>query len=285
MESEWQKFQQRIGLPDPHETGRPWVSAHRGYSGAVPENTLAAVDAARAVGVDFIEFDVTRTSDGVPIIIHDDTLERTTDGTGTVEQQTLSELADIDAGSWLGPGFAGARIPTLESMLAGFAEHGGRMLFEFKGLWEPDGVKAVCERIRSAGLDDRVLVQSFNVRTVRNLLSVAPDLPRGLLRSAPRQSDLELLPELEVAAYNPSVQGLLHRPDEMRAIVDTGVGSFVWFVDEQDQWRRLLDFGVSSIITDHPARLQGYLDAVLGEAGHPAPPRSVPYRLPANLPN
>lgn len=285
MTSAWQQFLETTGLDDPHETGRPWVSAHRGYSGAAPENTLAAIDSARAVGVDFIEFDVTRSADGVPIVIHDDTLDRTSDGTGTVEGKTAAELADVDTGSWLGPGFAGSRIPTLAELLASFTRHGGRMLFEFKGLWEPAGANTVCDMIRDAGLASSVLVQSFSAKTVRNLRDVAPDLPRGLLRSAPRKSDLELLPELDAAVYNPSVQGLLHRPDVMRQALATGVGTFVWFVDEQSQWRQLLDFGVSSIITDHPARLQGYLDAVLGEADHPEPPRSVPYHLPAKLPN
>lgn len=284
MASEWQKFLESTGLDDPHLTGRPWVSAHRGYSGAVPENTLAAVDSARAIGADFIEFDVTRSSDGVPVIIHDDMLDRTTDSTGSVESTTYAELAGVDAGSWMGPGYAGCRIPTLEAMLDGFQQRGGRILFEFKGTWDAAGAAAICEMIRSAGLSEQVLVQSFSPTTVRNLLHVAPDMPRGLLRSTPREADIDLLPELRAAAYNPCALGVMARPETMRRILGLGVGTFVWFVDLASQWKWLMDFGVSSIITDQPARLQGYLDAVFGEARHPNPPKSTAYHVPSDVP-
>ena len=96
---------------------RPWVVAHRGYSGLYPENTASAFEAAIGAGADMIELDVCLTKDRIPVVIHDQTLERTTDGHGLVSEFTLSELKKLDAGSWFSPKFKGESIPTLEEIL------------------------------------------------------------------------------------------------------------------------------------------------------------------------
>ena len=96
---------------------RPWVVAHRGYSGRYPENTASAFEAAIGAGADMIELDVCMTKDRVPIVIHDKTLERTTDGHGLVSELKLSKLKKLDAGSWFSPEFEGESIPTLEEIL------------------------------------------------------------------------------------------------------------------------------------------------------------------------
>ena len=96
---------------------RPWVVAHRGYSARYPENTASAFDAAISAGADMIELDVCITKDRVPVVIHDQTLERTTDGAGMVSEFNLSELKKLDAGSWFSPEFKGESIPTLEEIL------------------------------------------------------------------------------------------------------------------------------------------------------------------------
>ena len=96
---------------------RPWVVAHRGYSAQYPENTVSAFEAAIDAGADMIELDVCLTKDRVPVVIHDKTLERTTDGNGLVSELTLSKLKKLDAGSWFSPEFKGLTIPTLEEIL------------------------------------------------------------------------------------------------------------------------------------------------------------------------
>ena len=96
---------------------RTRVIAHRGFSGAAPENTIASVRAAINVGADMAEIDVTLTSDGYIVVIHDETLDRTTDGSGEVFQFTLAELQELDAGSWFDRSFAGEPIPTLDQVL------------------------------------------------------------------------------------------------------------------------------------------------------------------------
>ena len=127
----------------PLVTDRPWIIAHRGYSGAAPENTLAAVDAARLVGADWIEVDLHVSADGTPIVIHDQSVDRTTDGSGQVARLDDDALSRLDAGSWAGPGFAGQRLPKLDTLLADVSTRGGRLLLELKGEWSPGAVASV----------------------------------------------------------------------------------------------------------------------------------------------
>ena len=110
----------------------PYAIAHRGGSVSAPENTLATYDVTLSSGVEWVEFDVWNSLDGIPVCHHDPTLDRTTDGTGFVYEKTLAELKQLDAGSWYGPEFIGERIPTLEEALNLVLSHGGRVLLDIK---------------------------------------------------------------------------------------------------------------------------------------------------------
>src|SRR4051794_8309365 len=100
------------------ERGYPLISAHRGFSAAAPENTLAALRAALAAGADVAEIDVQLSRDGVLVLMHDRTLERTTDGAGPLCERTVAELKRLDAGSWFAPAYRGEEVPTLAEVLA-----------------------------------------------------------------------------------------------------------------------------------------------------------------------
>lgn len=152
----------------PGRGGKPWAIAHRGYSGAVPENTMAAIDAARALEADFIEIDVHLSADGTPLVLHDPTLNRTTDASGAVANLSDEQISLADAGSWLGPGFAGQRIPHLDAVLYSMSFRGGWLLLELKGDWEAGGVAAVVDLITQHGMADRVVLQSFSQHTLHN---------------------------------------------------------------------------------------------------------------------
>ncbi|WP_101652224.1 glycerophosphodiester phosphodiesterase [Brevibacterium ihuae] len=251
---------QRIRIV-PGRDARPWVIAHRGYSGAAPENTLAAVDAARAIGSDLIEVDLGISGDGTPMVLHDSTLNRTTSASGTIAQMSDERISLADAGSWLGPGFAGQRVPRLRNVLADLAEHGGTLLLELKDDWSPGAVSQVAEDIIETGTADRIILQSFSVTTLEALRDLIPMVPRCLLRLVPRDGDVELAHALEVIAYNPSQRGFFGRRQLAEEFMELGFGMFVWTVDEPAVWERLLGSGVSGIITNHPGRLQGYLAA------------------------
>ena len=134
------------------------IVCHRGANRIAPENTLPALECALAAGFDYIEVDLHVTADGEIVVIHDPTLDRTTNGTGPVTSKTLAELRALSAGAWFDPFFAGTRIPTLEEALALIRKHDARAYLEFKSA-PPE---PVLDRVKSAGLLDRVFFWSFN---------------------------------------------------------------------------------------------------------------------------
>jgi glycerophosphoryl diester phosphodiesterase len=239
----------------PLVTDRPWIIAHRGYSAAAPENTLAAVDAARMIGADWIEVDLHVSADGTPIVIHDQSVDRTTDGSGQVARLDDDALSRLDAGSWAGPGFAGQRLPKLDTLLTDVSTKGGRLLLELKGEWSPGAVASVAGSIIDAGMADRTLVQSFAPGPL------APMVERCLLRTVPREEDMAVVEELQAIAYNPSVRGFFLRRAVVDQFLDSGCGVFVWTVDDSASWEKLLGAGVQGIITNRPATLQGFITA------------------------
>ena len=145
---------------------RPWIVAHRGYRGLYPENTLAAFEGAITAGADMIELDVCLTRDRVPVVIHDKTLYRTTDGKGLVSEHSLSELKELDAGSWFSAEFKGEAIPTLEELLQLVR---GKILVNieikqdsFESPAPPDAIEVqICELVERLGMVDSVLISSF----------------------------------------------------------------------------------------------------------------------------
>ncbi|MFD8545053.1 glycerophosphodiester phosphodiesterase [Streptomyces sp. NPDC059649] len=172
------------------------VIAHRGASRYAPENTLAAVDAAHRRGLIWVENDVQRTKDGRLVVIHDTTLKRTTDAAKVfpgrapwrVGDFTAAEIARLDAGSWFGKRFAGERVPTLASYLRRLDRNGQRLLLEIKSPRDYPGIEAqVVRELRSHGWLDRdhvrsrLVVQSFNVATVKTVHQLVPQVRTGIL--------------------------------------------------------------------------------------------------------
>jgi glycerophosphoryl diester phosphodiesterase len=154
--------------------------AHRGYSAVAPENTMPALAAAVLGGATHIEFDVRTTADGVPVVIHDRTVDRTTGGTGHIWELTVDQVRDLDAGAWFSPAYAGARVPLLSEVLdlPGLPQ----LLLEIKPPATLDEVKTIIGMVAERGLLERTIVQSFDPEVVRLVREAAPDVRRGLLR-------------------------------------------------------------------------------------------------------
>lgn len=149
-----------------------YVAAHRGWSAKYPENTMAAYKAAAELGVDQIETDIRITADGELVLIHDATVDRTTNGTGLVREKTLAELRELDAGSWKGEEFAGMKIPTLKEFMDFIATLPGMTIdFELKE-YPVEGRDAisyeVCDRVMAMideyGFTDRCVINTFNAK-------------------------------------------------------------------------------------------------------------------------
>ena len=151
--------------------------AHRGASLLAPENTIAAFEEALRLGCRAIEFDVRVTSDGVLVVVHDDTVDRTTNGHGSVRNLTQLDLMRLDAGSWLHPRYAGTRIPTLEEALRCILPHATPVL-ELKAAVDPEQLISMLQR---HGAIDESLVISFSPEHLIPLRKKSRDLPLGLL--------------------------------------------------------------------------------------------------------
>ena len=240
----------------------PQVVAHRGNSSVAPQNTLAALEAAWRAGADSIEIDLRLSADGVAVVIHDATVDATTNGSGAVDDLDLAELRRLDAGSWFSPACAGQRVPTFAEVTAFLvARRGIDLLLELKGDWSEEAARGVVELIGEAGLEHRVLVQSFSPATVAVFAAVAPWLRRGLLVVEAGDHLLDLCAELAVTACNPYGELLRTRPELVAELHEAGLQVMVWTANEPEQWAALTDAGVDAIITDHPHALRGWLSA------------------------
>ncbi|MGW9452483.1 glycerophosphodiester phosphodiesterase [Streptomyces sp. NPDC055632] len=234
------------------------VIGHRGASSAAPENTLMSDEVARRGGAEWIENDVQPSKDGVPYVLHDPEVDRTTDGAGLIRSLTAAEVDALDAGSWFGPAYAGARVPTLAAQLDDLRKRGGNMLLEIKGRHSRAEVARIVEEVRDHGMTDRVVVQSFDVDALKHTRELAPELPLGLLRAKLDPDPVAVARELGLSAYNPLATELLARPDVVKDLHAAGVAVMVWTVDDAAHWSALEPLGTDGVITNRPAELSGW---------------------------
>jgi glycerophosphoryl diester phosphodiesterase len=234
------------------------IWAHRGNSSAAPENTAASDEAARRAGAEWIENDVRMTKDGVPVVMHDETVDRTTDGTGPIQSLTAVQVSQLDAGSWFAPAFKGQRVPTLAAQLDGLKTRGGNLLLEIKGRHTRSSVVRIVQEIQVHRMSGRVFVQSFEPQHLRWVHELAPELPLGLLRFALDPDPVAIAKDLELTAYNPSDAALQTRPGIIRELHAAGVAINIWTVDAANRWDALERAGVDGIITNCPAELAGW---------------------------
>lgn len=251
---------------------RPLVFAHRGGAGLAPENTLPAFDRGLSFGADGLEFDVRLSKDGVPVIIHDPTVDRTTDGTGAVDELTAAELAGLDAGYHFSPdagfpwrGRAGG-VPALADLVARYSSV--PLIIELKTA-EPALARAVIDMVRAAGLTDHVTIGSFLPGALDAVRSYAPEFRTGadvdeikggvtatLVGTGPVPFHAFQVPEIFAGQR-------IVTPEFVANAHQAGVGVIVWTINEPDDIRRLLDWGVDGLITDRPDVAVAAVDAIM----------------------
>jgi len=228
--------------------------AHRGASAECPENTLVAFRRAMELGASMIECDLQLTADGHVVVFHDWTLERTTDGTGTVRDQPLSMLRSLDAGSWKDPRYAGERVPTLEEALDATAGRVGLNL-ELKSR-RTEGLLALSALriVEQHAALDRVIFSSFDPRLLERLRDASAGARIAVLWAhAPFDDALRIAVELGAEALHPPDRGTdaaLVREARAR-----GLSTNVWTVNSLDRMLELVGLGVAGVISDHPGRL------------------------------
>ncbi|ROQ69778.1 glycerophosphoryl diester phosphodiesterase [Streptomyces sp. 840.1] len=247
----------------------PLVIAHRGASAYAPENTLASVDKAHALGFEWVENDVQLTKDGVLVVIHDTSLKRTTDAETVfpgrapwaVKDFTAAEIARLDAGSWFGARYAGTRVPTLRQYLERIEHNQQSLLMEIKSPETYPGIeRATLQVLAQEGwLDgghvrDRLVIQSFGADSVRRVHEQRPDVITGLLGtpavaelpSYARFTDRINPDHASVSAQYVAAVHALKGPHHKKLQVDT------WTVNDAADALRVTGYGVDGIITNAP---------------------------------
>ena len=252
-----------------NDAGRPLVIAHRGGAGLWPENTLHAFERAAAMGVDVIETDVRATADGELVVIHDETVERTTDGAGPVASMTLAEVKRLDAAYRFstdgGRSFPlrgrGVVVPTLREVFAALP----LMRFNIEPKQAAPSLAApLCRIIREHGMTAKVMVGAFNGTALAEFRRECPEVAT----SAATGEVLSFLAMHEAglaASYSPVMQalqvpersGALHvlTPDFVEAAHGRNLRVHAWTVNAEADMRRLIEMGVDGIMTDYPDRL------------------------------
>lgn len=235
------------------ELTRLHIIAHRGASAYAPENTFAAFEKAVELGADFIELDVQLTKDGRLAVIHDDKVDRTTNGTGFVREYTMNELEKLDAGSWFSPEFQGEKIPSLEAVLGKYHNKTG-LLIEIKSSKTQPGIeKAAGQLISRFGHSMNAIVQSFDAGAMRALHHMYPSIPTAVL-IRPRFGMLpraRLRQIAEFARYV-SLKATMVSPFLIKSIHSCDLKALAWTVNGEKTGRRLKSWKIDGIITDYP---------------------------------
>jgi len=230
------------------------IVAHRGFSAKYPENTLLAFRKAIDLGVDFIEIDVHETKDGELVVIHDHTLERTTDGKGYVKEKTFREIREFDAGKWKGK-FEGVKIPSLDEVLA-LVTGKIKLMIEIKEA-RPE---KIIELLRKHGMEESVVMGSFNLEYVTKVRKTAPVISTALISGEfPESPDVLVsngIPLLDVEYHQ--ING-----DRVKQFVSRGISLTAWTVDDEKDMKELVNTGISFITTNRPDVLKKVLDASL----------------------
>ena len=243
---------------------RPRVIAHRGFSGNAPENTLVAIEQAIELGADMVEVDIGLTSDGHVVLLHDETLDRTTDGSGLLSDASLETVRRLDAGSWFDAKYEGEPVPTLGEALDLVR---GRILINLEIKSEAVGEQAeggiadkVLHAVRERRMLNQIVISSFEPRaleharqleaTVRTASLYNRDLHSG-------QGPLEVMDAVDANGFN------LSRREVTAEIVEqchgTGRPVAVYTVNKERVMRRMIDLGVDALFTDYPDRMLALL--------------------------
>jgi glycerophosphoryl diester phosphodiesterase len=231
--------------------GRTLVFGHRGARAYAPMNTLPSFELAAKQGAHGVELDVHLSRDGYPIVLHDFTVDATTDGRGKAREMPLAQLKALDAGRKFGDEFTSVRIPTLDEVFEAI----GKKLYvnvEIKSeSLDTDGIeKVVADRINRYRMNERVIVSSFNPHTLQRFRAIMPNVPIGYLYSADYSFDSHLMNDLPHEARHP--EDALVNPSFMAWAKRSGYRVNTWTVNDPARARELRDMGVDAIITDKP---------------------------------
>lgn len=228
---------------------KTYILGHRGASGEAPENTKAAFDKALQQGADGVELDVQMTKDGHAVVIHDEKVNRTTDGSGYIKNKSLEEIRSLDSGSYYHSSYKGEKILSLEESLK-ILEKAKLINIELKG-----GGKGLEEEviklIRKMGFERQVLLSSFNHYSMKKISELAPELKTGVLHVAGLYEPWEYAKNIGASTLNTYYKAA--RKEMVKRIQRENMQVVVYTVNKEKDIRKMLNLGVDVLITDYPA--------------------------------
>lgn len=234
----------------------PRVIAHRGASGDAPENTLSACQLAVDQGARWIEVDIALAADGVPVVFHDENLERCSSGHGRLIQHTAGQLQKLDCGSWYSDDFAGESMLLLQQLLRFAARHHVGLNLEIKPVFgrEQNTVWAIATLLRQFPVSFPIVFSSFNPLALEYCHQFMPEYSRAWLTEALPDNWLHLLERYRCSGIHYCAD--FHNSQQITDIREAGYRVLAYTVNEPEQAAWLLSSGVNAIFTDYPGKMQ-----------------------------
>lgn len=239
------------------------IIAHRGASAIAPENTLVALNKAIMMGVDAVEIDVHSNYENEWIVMHDERIDRTTNGTGYVYKRSLKDIKQFDAGSWKGAAFKGEKIPSLREVIE-LVKDRCELFIEIKTVFKPSALIAFSEMLDHYDIKSTTVIQSFNTKVLKGLHDIDNELRLQKLAlgefqtlplyydTCPRWGELGAIDFIEGVNVNYEFanQGFINRMQAKGLVVNA------WTVNDREHMNHLLALKIDGIITDHPDKLK-----------------------------
>lgn len=246
--------QELMGAPrSPGEAA--FIAGHRGGSTTAPENTLPAIRSALLSGFDYVEVDLALTVDGQAVLMHDASVDRTTNGSGRLSELTFDEVRALDAGSWFSAAYTGTQVPTAAEFLDVLADMDGRAILDLKGTWTADAAGALVEELSARGLERSVAVASFDARTLAYIESHSAVISRlAILRRLPVDV-AEAARAIGARGVVVDRRALSARPEVVDELHAAGLRVIVYTLNTDRQWDAMTELGVDGIVTDDPGLL------------------------------
>lgn len=230
------------------------IIAHRGFSSIAPENTLAAFEQAIARGAHSIEFDIQLSADSIPVIFHDATLDRITAVSGKVRDKNLPQLQSLDAGKWFRDEFSGQKIPTLTAALPILKQVDKFLYFDVKPHceWSNSEVADFVNTLHSAGITEKCVITSFNDGFLEQVRQIADDLSLGHIVANLEAYQAQLAKAVVKGdrLISTLYSVLLANPALIAQSRSQGVDIVAWTVDDPEDLQKLLDLGITRIVTN-----------------------------------
>ena len=257
----------RLKQPAPRSC---WLVGHRGAMAYAPENTMASFLCAQKMGAEFLECDIHLTREKTCVLMHDETVSRTTNGTGYLQDLTLDAVRALDAGSWFSPDFQGEKVPTLEELLQWAKNQTSLTGFQLGLAIELKNGQAraselpdlAVDQVSRAGMESRVVVVSYDQDMLKRVKALNQRIATGILYKLPLEHPFKLAKELDADALFPR-RHLLTK-ELIAQAHNRGIAVATWAVDDPAEMREFLSWNVDAIATNVPDRLNEILNSKPG---------------------